>query len=467
MAPVATVTKLPALHDALLSTAEAFINQPSSSDTTSEEYLGNFHYEFWDSDDPDAKKALQPVFDLLLKEEHRRVTEANLEFANRDVDLKKHSIELVITEYLNDFLNYLIPRIINLDDWKAGFQKCYQQFETEFMSDTFTVEFFGHLGNFSYQFSDTGELNEHTRIVVLSTFGVATKHEYLCNKRADFFRLQAALSSCFPEIDDRWRQHPEFLHYRRSFPKAEARPSFSAYELMRKFVLAIRILSPSHAKPFCDFAVAFHQGQLSGTMPSQAVSFPEDRIDKSGWVSFEWPNWLRRLWEQLEGADYMAKLMALDHHVDDSLKRGHRSAKNPYSKQLQIVDELERLSDYFSAFDSIYKEEIKGDTAKKLANLTARLMTHQWGNRSMRQPNEYQMVYDEVHSMYQIRNDYEHGRAPVALRKAGKPEDFKERVRSIGYYLKQAAIIYMMNDDFDARIPQLAQGNCVGLHSIY
>ena len=73
-----------------------------------------------------------------------------------------------------------------------------------------------------------------------------------------------------------------------------------------------------------------------------------------------------------------------------------------------------------------------------------------------------------MREMYQIRNDYEHGRTGDALQKAGTPEAFKERVRMIEYYLKQAAVIYIMNHDtFDSQIHKVVDVDCSCFQHVY
>ena len=460
--------KLPALHDTLLTATGTLLSGWPTAEPDPD--LEGLNRAYWDHFDPASLATLQPVLDLLFNDEHRAITELNLTVANGDPDWRKHPVAWATADYLNDFLGYTVPRLVGLESWRDVFELVYDSFEQEFLSDTMTLEVFGHLGNFSYQFSDFGEVNDHTRIVVLSPLGLVVNEEYLCGKRGDLFRVREAIAASGREVIAQWHEQPEFLRYQTGVSKREfsgrADVWERAYEIMRKFILAVRVLSPSHAKPYCDFAVVFHQGRLSGSLRSPVLLYPEDRIDQTGWVSFEWPNWLRKLWAQLEGTDYTPKLLALDHHIDDSLKRGHRSAKNPHSKRLQIIDELERLSDCFPAFDSIYKTKSR-NTGEQIATLTEKLMTHQWGNRSLREPGKELSVHDEVLGMYQIRNDYEHGRTGDALKKAGTPQAFKERVRMIGYYLKQAAIIYIMNHDFDAKVPKVAGGDCSGLQNIY
>jgi hypothetical protein len=409
---------------------------------------------------------LQPVIDLLFSSEHRAVTELNLTVASGNTDWQKHPEGWAVAEYLNDFLGYAMPRVVGLERWRDGFERLYEIFEREYFSDSMTLEIFGHLGNFSYNFSDFGELNDHTRIVALTPLGLMANEE----KRGDRFRVMAAVAASGREVTAQWDKHLEFFRYETLVSKREfcvrrdARDL--AYEVIRKFVLAIRLLSPSPAKPYCDFAVVFHHGGRSSSMRYPILPYPEDYIDRTGWVGFQWQDWLRKLWAQLEGTDYTARLLALDHHIDDSLKRGNRSAKNPHSKRLQIIDELERLSDYFPAFDVIYKTK-PGKTGRQMADLTARLMTNQWGNRRIREPGDYQSVHDEVLGMYQIRNDYEHGRTKEALDNARTPQEFEERVRMIGYYLREAAMIYIMSSNFNSHIHKVVDVDCSGLRHVY
>ena len=459
--------KLPALHNALLSATETLLSGWSSS--APDPSLEGLDCAYWDRLDPASLATLQPVVDLLLSGEHRAITELNLTVANGDTNWQKHPVPWAVADYLNDLLGYTVPRLVSLEHWRDVFEQLYESFEREYFSDSMTLEVFGHLGNFSYQSSDFGELNDHARIVVLSPLRLVANEEYHCGKWGDFFRVKTAIAANGRETIAQWHTK-SFLLYQTLVSKREfsgrADVGDRAYEVMRKFILAVRVLSPSHAKPYCDFAVIFHHGRRAGSMRSPVLMYPEDRVDHTGWVSFEWPNWLRKLWTQLEGTDYTARLLALDYHVDDSLKRGHRSARNPHSRQLQIIDELERLSDYFSAFDSIYNTK-PGDTGKQIAVLTAKLMTHQWGNRRIREPGDYQSVRGEVLGMYRIRNDYEHGRTADALEKAKTPQAFKERVRLIGYYLKQAAIIYIMNRNFDSQIHRVVDIDCSDFQHVY
>ena len=55
-----------------------------------------------------------------------------------------------------------------------------------------------------------------------------------------------------------------------------------------------------------------------------------------------------------------------------------------------------------------------------------------------------------------------------ALQKARVPQEFKERVRMIEYYLKQVAIIYIMNHkNFDSQVHRVVNVDYSGLQHIY
>ncbi len=460
------------LYEALLEKTRKFITEDSKdTDTASDEYLSNFSYVYWERSEEVDREVLKPVIELLLSPKYKYITECNLAIANANSDWKDHPIENAIIDYLNDFLNYLIPRIVNLDDWKVGFDKNYEIFEKEYLSDELSVDFWGHLANFCYKFEDTGEFNNHTKIIVLNSFKQDIKHETLCNKRADCFRVKKALTICFPPIDkDKAEKQPYYLYYKKKFKKNNfgTKPSFNIYHLMQKFILGVRLFSRI-GKPYCDYITPFFQGRLSPFGHSQAFSFPENQIGTEfsiDMMGHPETTWLKRLWEKLESMDYFDRLVAFDHHLDDSLRRGNRSAKNPYNDALKITDELDRLSDYFSAFDSIYKDT-KGNTGKIIATHTARLVTYKRNPQDTRNPNDWIAVKDFMESMYGIRNDYEHGRYGDAIKKAGRFEGFKEQVRTVGWHLREVAILYIMNDSFESQLPKTDQGNCTDLKNIY
>lgn len=459
------------LYEILLEKTKRFITEDSKDeDTTSDEYLGNFSYIYWDWPEETDLKALKPVTELLMSSKYKDITERNLAIANANSNWKEIPIERIIVEYLNDYLNYLIPRIVSLDDWKVGFDKNYEIFEKEYLSDELSVDFFGHLGNFYYKFEGTGELNDHTKIIVLHSFKEDIKYELLCNQRADYFRTKKALTAIFPRIDkDRAEKQPYYLYYNKNFKKSNfgVKPTFNIYHLMQKFILGARLFS-HFGKPYCDYIVTFFQGKLSPLGLSQVFSFPENQITEFNTDMMGYPEetWITRLWVKLEDIDYLDRLVAFDHHLDDAFRRGDRSARNPYNDALKITDELDRLSDYFSAFDSIYKNT-QGTTGQIIANYTARLVTYKRNPQDNRNPNDCIAVKEFMVGMYKIRNDYEHGRYRDAIKKAGDFEGFKEQVRRVGWYLREVAILYIMNDDFESQLSKIDKGDCSGLKNIY
>lgn len=462
----------PTLHRVLLAKTQEFIE--SAKDTTSDEFFKGFSYLFFDVWEETGLAELEPIVAELMSEKYKTITETNLAIAHANSNWREFPIQHAIGDYLNDFLNYLIPRIINLEDWRTGFEKHYRIFEQEYLSDTFTVECFGHIGNFAYDYSGTGELNDHTHVIVLSRLGMGIKHEVLCNKTADYFRVQQALSDTrFPGARVNFDGQPQFLHYTTRIEKMTfGKTTFDSYEIMRKFVLAVALLTPYRGKPYCDAIALFHQGRLSPTLGWWgSLAFPEGRIDDEREVAEPKSpanTWLERLWARLEGVDH-ARLTALDYHLDDSLRRGWRSTRNPYSERLKITDELERLTDYFSAFDSMYK--ISGWTDKKLPGRLSKLMgllvTYKRHPHDQRKPAEWKTVADFVCYMYLIRCDYEHGRVRDAIQKAGSAQRFEGMVRQMKAYLCQVAILFVMNDDFEAQLPRIECGDFSGLKTIY
>ena len=69
--------------------------------------------------------------------------------------------------------------------------------------------------------------------------------------------------------------------------------------------------------------------------------------------------------------------------------------------------------------------------------------------------------------MYNIRNDYEHGRYKEAVQKAGKFEKFQAEIFLVGHFLREVAILYIMNDDFKEQLPRIDDGDYSGLKTIY
>lgn len=464
--------KMPVLRDTLLrKTKQSMEEWRKEKDTTTDKFLGSFSYLFWDYSEKADLSELSSVISLLTSQDYKEITDSNLAIANRNSDWRELPIERFIVDYLSDFLNYLIPRIINLVNWEEGFDKYYKIFEEEYLSNEFTVEFFGHLANFIYRYSDTGEINDHTKIIVLDSFPTDTRHLVLCERRADFFRVKSAMKFCFPRVNEEViNKHVYYLHYVKKFKKIDMGRAFNFYHLMRKFILAVRVLCyQKWEKPYCDFVTAFHQGKLSSVSHNESAGFPENEVGtghNSAEVDHPESTWLKRLWEKLEEASYLDRFIGLDHHLDDSLRRGDRSSKNPYLDALKISDELDRLSDYFSAFDSIYKDT-KGETGKIIANYTGKLVTYKRHPQDGRDPSTWSSVKNFMEKMYKIRNDYEHGRYKDALTKAGKIEEFEQKVFTVGNYLREVAILYIMNSDFEIQLSRVKKDDFSGLKSVY
>ena len=261
------IMELVPLHKILFEKTKKFIIEDSKDkDTTSDEYLNNFTYDCWDRSENKDLETLKPVTSLLLSSKCKDITETNLAIANANSDWKEYPPEEAIAEYLNDFLNYLIPRIINLDDWEIGFKKNYEIFEKEFLSEELSANFFGHLVNFSYDFSGSGELNNHTRIICLHSSNKDVKYEVLCNERADYFKVKNALDSCFPPVKKQGmeKQFYYLLYYTKKIKKENFLKELPVYKeyLMQNFILGLRLLS-YFGEPYSNFLVVFYQGKIS------------------------------------------------------------------------------------------------------------------------------------------------------------------------------------------------------------
>lgn len=464
----------PKLHAAILKKTQDFIQ--SAENTTSDEFFNSFPHGFFEGWEEVGLTELRPLAAELLSEPYKVITEANLTIANANSNLMEvFPLEVAIGNYLNDFLNYMLPRIVNLEDWRRGFDKHYRIFEQEYLSDAFTVECFGHIGNFAYDYAGMGILNDHSHVIVLSRLSMGIKYEDWCNKTADYFRVQKALKERYPrQIKIDFDRHTQFFKYRLEIKKtAFGKPTFDPYEIMRKFVLAVKLLTPYWGKPYCDAVAIFHQGCLSpGESAVRTLVFPEAQVeDDREAAEPKGPanTWLERLWTKLEQADY-TRLIALDHHLDDSLRRGWRSARNPHSKVLEVMDNLERLSDYFSAFDSMY--QMMGWTSNKtlpgpISFLTGHLVTYKRTPQDQRNPDQFQEVAKFICQLYLIRCDYEHGRVRDALSKIGSVETFKGMLRQMKAYLCQVAVLYVMNEDFGSQLARVEKDGCSRLRTVY
>jgi hypothetical protein len=116
--------------------------EADGTDLSNHAFLSQFSYLFLTRDHPERQ---QRVLEAALTPEHRQKVEKTIEAAYSD-----HvggTVEFYVANAVEDFLNYVLPRIVGLPDRDAVFDKLYEQFDRSLFSDECVVTIFAILSN--------------------------------------------------------------------------------------------------------------------------------------------------------------------------------------------------------------------------------------------------------------------------------------------------------------------------------
>ena len=424
------------------------------ADIASVEFLSEFSYGFIpDGINPTRTRIVSAAF----REPLRQKIEQNIKafYANsRGLDSEGYLCEAV-----DDFLNYIIPRAIELPDEQSIFDERYEYFDQSLYGDSCLVTLFSVLGNVS-DHSGRVTLPQEFDLKYLGPAG---------GLRVEQRAIRDRVVPCL-EIKKRARpigvgrainshsvffvfEHSSFLRQNESLVQGASR---LRDEITKKFILATRLIDLSAA--FSDYRGYRMLGALSG-FNLNLLNFPDEFVEGQ-WSDLSERDslWLGRLMPRLAAMKY-DEIYLLDTKLDDILRRARRSMFGREMTSLKVA--VEQLIDCFQIFESVL--EVSGSEAG--AVYAAALLKESGYVPFLPLAADSHGIYKFVKRMFALRNDVMHGRIDKVLHPQ-KLNSFPTDVHEFRRMVCHLAILSILNGKLKESATRLAVGAPVHLDSL-
>ena len=418
----------------------------------SNEFLSSFPYAFLSHNNSErGDRVVAAALAAPYKEEVERAVEAA--FSN----WAGGTLERYVCFAVEDFLNYIIPRIAGMSDENAVFDKYYGFFDCSLFGKECIITTIAILENVW----DNG-------LAAVLPPGYSLRY--------------VSKFDCTP-ADNRWSRDrivPYFEISRSAHPIGLGKPisgagsyfvfSHSAKipknknflqvvsslrdEVTRKFIFSVRLLKYSAA--YSDYRGFRCLGSLC--MRMHLMNFPDDRIERG--VSRELQEHdghaLRRILPQLAAKDY-SYIAVMDTKIEDALRREKRG--NDWEPQAALRMAIDQLLDYFQILEFV----LPVGGSEYIALYSAVLAV---GSGADPEGKKARQHFDLVKRMHKVRNDVMHGRIHDVLtsnKNTFSPNDLHS-FRSVVHKLAE---MYVMNGDLREMATRKALGQPITLKGIY
>jgi len=424
--------------------------EADGTDLSSHTFLSQFSYLFVTRDHPERQ---QRVLEAALIPEHRQQVEKTIEAAYSDH--AGGTFELYLANAVEDFLNYVLPRVVGLPDRDAIFDEMYEQFDRSLYSDECVVTIFAILSNVW----DNGG-----RVVLPPGYSLRYYSNMVNDRAPDrwtrdrsvpYFEISQSAQPVGPGRSIRNESAYFVFSHSTTLPKNKKFLS-AAYalrdEMTRKFVFAVRLLKSSAA--FADYRGFRTIGHL-GLYRINLMNFPEDFIE--GGVSLELQEHdghrLRRMLPKLASEPY-GSVAIIDTKIEDALRRKRQGAG--IDNQLALRVAIDQLLDYFQILEAVVPA-----MGSEFIALYAAILLH-----AVNRNEDALTAFEFLKRMHKIRNDVMHGRMDEVL--SSKKNKFTvQDVGRFGQIVHALSGAHVMNGPLREIATKLALGQTITLTSLY
>jgi hypothetical protein len=420
------------------------------ADLNSFEFLSKFPFKFTDPEDNDSKgRILEAALSPAYGTEVKRAIEAAYS------DSKGLTPEGYVCEAVEDFLNYVIPRIAGLPDEEAVFDQLYQQFDDGLLGNSCLVTVIAVLSN--VWDGEGTVLSPGFRLrYVGNNFKDRAENRWSRDRVVPYIEMSKAAHPI-----GRGRQiaeHPDYfiLEYSAALPKDKDLIA-NAYnlrdEITSKFILAVRLLK--HSDTFSDYRGFRMLGHLSA-FRLNLMNFPDEVIgyDKSAKLDQHDEVRLGRLLPKL-ASEKSSRFFVLDTKVEDAIRRNRGVVGDRDPRAMRIA--VDQLLDYCQILEAILPTQGKDKFARYTSVLLKEYGQNQCGNNPCAD-------FDFVTRMYEARNDVMHGRIDTVL--ANRTINLHD-VDLFGRMIHVLAGLYVMNGQLKDIAVKLFQGKPASIESLY
>jgi hypothetical protein len=424
--------------------------ESEGTDVSSYSFLSQFSYLFLTHDQSERERR---VLDAALNSDTKNSLEKTIEAA-----YAYHAggtFESYVLEAVQDFMNFIIPRIAGLKEGEEIFDRFYAQFDQSLFGSHCTVTTFALLSNVW----DNGG-----RVVLPPSFLL----RYYTKVHGDRSTDRWSRERTVPYFEIVGTGHPlalgrpikeqtAFFVFSHSvdLPKSKAllREAYALRdEITRKFLFAVRLLNFSSA--YADYRGFRTIGHL-GMYRMNLMNFPEEVIDDRNsreLTEFDGHR-LRRLLPKLAGTspDVIA---VLDTKIEDALRRRRYGESHDETARLRVT--VDQLLDYFQILEAVVPA-----MGSEFIALYAGVLVH-----ALQTNEDAESVYELVKRMHSIRNNVLHGRIQSVLN-ATKDKLSEQELQRFRHVMHVLAAGYVMNGPLRDHARKLALGKDVVLTSTF
>ncbi len=424
--------------------------EADSKDVCANSFLSQFSYYFLTHEQPEREKR---VLDAALVPAHKAKAEKTVEAAYSYH--RGGTFEFYVAHAVQDFLNFILPRIIALPDRDSVFDHYFAQFDQSFYGEACTVTTFAVLSNVW----DNG-----LRAVLPPGFllGYYTKmpmdrspDRWTRDRIVPYFEIACSANPI--GLGRSIREESSyfvFSHSRELLKNKGLIPAAYALrdEITRKFMFAVRLLKFNAA--FADYRGFRTIGHLA-LYQLNLMNFPEEFIE--GGHASEFTEYdghrLRKLMPKLASEPYDA-IAILDTKIEDALRRRRQGAGHDETVSMRLA--IDQLLDYFQILEAVVPA-----MGSEFIALYAAVLLH-----AIKSQEDPESAYDFVKRMHTIRNDVMHGRIQTVLTSTKNKLTGHDihRFREIIHALAGA---YVMNGALRDKARLLALGKKIALVPAY
>jgi hypothetical protein len=418
-------------------------------DLNSATFLSDFSYTFVGHDYPVRR---QRVLAAALAPAYRGVAEKAVEAAYSDS--MGGTTDHNLCNMVDDFLNYVVPRVAGLPDRDVVFDQFYRYFDASLYGKGCIVTMFAIL----HDVWDNG-----LRAVLPPGYALRYFDRPHLGSAADrrtrdrsvpYFEILESASPVGIGRAIRDKSAYFVFSYSTTLPKdKELIPA--AYklrdEMTRKFIFSVRVLKSSSA--FSEYRGFRMLGHLS-RFGMNLMNFPEDFLDggRPRELQEHDGHQLRRLLPKLAGENY-GFISILDTKLEDALRRKRVGSAGVKSLELRVA--IDQLIDYFQILEAI----VPTMGSEFIALYSAVLLT------AIEKGEGSWATFQFIKRMHKFRNDVMHGRLDDVLNpKANFSVEDVERFKLMIHALAGA---YAMNGPLREIATKLALGHSVELTSLF
>jgi hypothetical protein len=358
-------------------------------------------------------------------------------------------------------MNHAIPRTVGLPDEDARFDRLYGRFESDLLSDTFTLECIALLENVS----DHGSAFHQTagvRFAWACTHGsIAVSNAFLRDRVVPYLEIKKSAHpiAAGRELGD--KNTFFVLEFQEARPKTtnQIQEAYArSEEITKKVSFALRLLTSSPV--FSDYRGFRMPGHYSAHR-MVLMNWPDEQIGGGFSQDLQvYARGLEALLPHVLSAPSGAIAVIYD-KIEDSFRRHRSSVVYPGAAEKRVA--IDRLLDYFQALEAV----IPVEGSYQIALYAAVLL-----GAASRQPGTAPDVFQFIKDMHTLRNAVVHGRLDEVLEGRVKTRN-ELNVHRLAHVVHELVILYLLNPDDKGKrdlrplAHRLALGEAVALRTLY